>query len=116
MTPVPDILASLQAVGIRVTLRGDKLIATPKAAVTPEIVSLIRAHKPELMQALSGDQHPQETEARRKRALELACHLRRYADRNGFSQADFEEALQVAVAGDLEGWLAYIRGQNETRH
>jgi len=47
---------------------------------------------------------------------ELACQLRLYADRNGFTQADFEEALQVATAGDQEGWLAYIKGQNETRH
>ena len=48
----PDILARLHAVGVNLSRQGSKLIATPKAAVTPEIVDLIRAHKPELLAAL----------------------------------------------------------------
>ncbi len=49
----PDILAQLHAVGVNLSRRGDKLIATPKASVTPEIVDLLRANKSELLAALS---------------------------------------------------------------
>ena len=61
----PDILAHLHAAGVSLSRKGDKLIASPREAVTPEIVDLIRAHKPELLEALRDPV----AEARRQRVL-----------------------------------------------
>ena len=51
----PDILQHLAAAGVKLTRNGGNLIATPKAAVTPDVLYLIRQHKPELLEALSGE-------------------------------------------------------------
>jgi len=67
----PDILVRLHAVGVSLSRRGDKLIATPKAAVTPEILDLIRAHKPELLSALTDPLPDPAAEARRQRVLAM---------------------------------------------
>ena len=67
----PDILAQLHAVGISLSRRGDKLIATPKAAVTPEIVDLIRAHKPALLAVLAGPLPDPKAEARQQQTLKM---------------------------------------------
>ena len=49
----PDILQHLAAAGVKLTRNGGNLIATPRAAVTPNVLHLIRQHKPELLDALS---------------------------------------------------------------
>lgn len=123
MTPA-TIIQQATADGVNLALSG---AGTIKAAGSSDAVNrwlpVIREHKAELLAELQAandagyDALPDpRAEARRQCVQALACQLRLYADRNGFSQADFDEALQVAVAGDLEGWLAYIKGQNETRH
>jgi len=38
-----------------------------------------------------------------------------YAHHHGLTQADFAEALRVAMT-DPEGWVAYIQSQNATKH
>ena len=47
------ILAHLKAAGVRVSRRGDNLLAEPRAAVTEPLLILMRAHKCELLAALS---------------------------------------------------------------
>lgn len=70
-----SILEQLTAQGVNLMRRGTNLVATPKAAVTPEIVGLIRAHKPELLEALSGNELPRNAEVRRQKVLAmLAAH------------------------------------------
>jgi len=108
----PDILARLAAAGIRLTpLPDGRLWAEPRTALNDDLRSLIVEHKAEILAALEPA-----TVAHQHRVQEFALQMRLYADRNGFTQADFEEAMQVALAGDTEGWLAYIKSQNETRH
>jgi hypothetical protein len=47
-----DILAEIRAAGITLSVDGGSLIATPKAAITDELRSLIRTHKADIMAAL----------------------------------------------------------------
>jgi hypothetical protein len=61
----PEILDHLAAVGVRLTRRGDTIIASPKVAVTPDLIDLIRENKPVLMEALAA------AETRRQRAIGL---------------------------------------------
>jgi hypothetical protein len=82
----PDILQHLAAVGVRLTRRGDKIIAAPREAVTPELVNLIRDHKPELLQSLTA-QH-----------AELTALVNRVADHHGFTAEQRQEALEIALA------------------
>jgi tubulysin polyketide synthase-like protein len=49
------ILDTLKAHGVRLTRDGGDLIATPKAALTDELRAMIRANKPELLEALAID-------------------------------------------------------------
>lgn len=113
----PDLLHALQDQGLRLWADGDRLMVAPRGRLTDETRTLIRQHKAELLSVLESGVLPDPSaEAHRQRGIELAGHLRMYADCNGFTQADFEEAMQVAMAGDLEGWIAYLEGQNETRH
>jgi len=102
-----DILSKIHAAGITLhPLPDGRLRAAPRDRLTDELRAMIIENRAEILAALD----------RQHRAQELAVQLRLYADRNGFSQEDFDEALQVAVASDLDGWLAYINGANETRH
>jgi len=48
----PDVLARLQALGLRLTRQGDAIRAAPRSALSDETRGLIRAHKAELLQAL----------------------------------------------------------------
>lgn len=52
----PDLLASLSGLGIRLWREGDRIIASPRAALTDELRGLIRRHKAELLRAVSGPQ------------------------------------------------------------
>lgn len=49
------ILAQLKAAGVRISRRGDNLLAEPKAAVTEPLLVLMRTHKGELLAALSEE-------------------------------------------------------------
>jgi hypothetical protein len=49
-----DILAELRAAGIALSVDGGNLVATPKAALTDELRSLIRDHKAELVAELAA--------------------------------------------------------------
>jgi hypothetical protein len=62
----PDVLARLAAVGVRLRREADRIIATPKDAITDEARALIRAHKAELLDALDALADPA-AEARRQR-------------------------------------------------
>lgn len=64
----PEILERLTKAGIRLSAKGGNIIAKPKAAVTPEVVELIRAHKPELLQCLTADPA---ASARRQKVLAM---------------------------------------------
>jgi hypothetical protein len=83
----PDNLGRLAEAGIRLTPVGDRLL-------TDELRTLIRAHRAEL--------------------IELITLMRAYADHNAFTQADFDEAMTVALR-NVEGWLIYLRTQPECK-
>lgn len=121
MTPAA-IIERAAADGVRLALSH---AGTIKAAGSGEAVNrwlpIIREHKAGLLDELraandSANMLPDpSSEARRQRkAAELARHMRTYADRNGFSEADVTEAMAVAMAGDTDAWCFYL--QNETRH
>jgi len=68
----PEVLERLTAAGVRLTASGGNIIASPKAAVTTDVVNLIREHKPELLAALASDALPgPATEARRQKVLAM---------------------------------------------
>jgi hypothetical protein len=63
----PEILERIAAAGITLSADGGNIIARPIAAVTPEAVTLIRAHKSELLRMLIDPA----AEIRRKRVLAM---------------------------------------------
>lgn len=50
-----QILAAARAAGVNLEASGDRLLASPSAAVTPELRGLIRSHKPALLRLLSDE-------------------------------------------------------------
>lgn len=56
MTP-SAVLETLKAKGVQLSRDGGDLIATPKAALTDELRSLIREHKAELLEAVGKAEH-----------------------------------------------------------
>jgi len=58
--------------------------------------------------------HPRECNTQQR--AELTRLMQAYADHHAFTKADFDEALRVAMVGDVDGWIAYIQAQNETKH
>ena len=84
----PDNLGRLAEAGIRLTPVGNRIRAEPATALTDDLRSLIRAHRTEL--------------------IELFTLMRAYADHHGFSPADYEEAVSVALR-NVTGWLIYLR-------
>ncbi len=48
-----DLLERLRTAGVRVSVEGDALIAEPRTALTDDLRAAIRAHKPELLAALT---------------------------------------------------------------
>lgn len=90
-------------------------LTKPTKAPSVSFVSAPSRHVSEL-EALDTVPDSAPEAHRQDKTAELARHMRDYAKRNGFTQADFDEALRVAMAGDIDGWIAYLCSQNETRH
>ena len=67
----PDLLHALQGQGLRVWAKGDRLLVAPKERITDETRALIRAHKAELLAALSDPLPDAAAEARRQRVLAI---------------------------------------------
>jgi hypothetical protein len=117
----PDILQHLAAAGVRLTRNGGNLIATPKAAVTPDVLHLIRQHKPELLEALSGEPlnvpaaahtlapaDPARPGDAVAPEAELIALVDAVADFHGFNPEQRAEAKQIALA-DPEAALECFR-------
>lgn len=117
----PDILEHLAAAGVKLARNGGNLIATPRTAVTPDVLQLIRQHKPELLEALSGEPPNVPAAARTiapaERArlgdamapeAELIALVDTVADFHGFNPEQRVEARQIAVA-DPEAALECFR-------
>lgn len=93
----PDLIARLSALGLRLAREGDGIRVAPRAALTDEARSLIRAHKAELLQVLAAaDPIPAPaTEASRQREL--------FEFTPPGDPANDDEALQERVAIMMEG-------------
>ena len=50
----PELLARIMAAGVSLSARGGNIVARPRAAVTPEMLELIRAHKHELLASIES--------------------------------------------------------------
>lgn len=75
MTPAQALVANLQARGIELQACGDALRFRPKAAVTPDLASRLKAHKSELLRILADAVEPDlppRPPARRGYVAELA--------------------------------------------
>ena len=109
----PAIIAQLKAAGVRISRCGDNLLAEPKAAVTAPLLTLIRAHKPELLAALPDSPSAGQDEQRTLEPAELA-QLRALvdlvADHHAFTQTQRAEAHQIALADQVAA-LACFRSQ-----
>lgn len=106
---VVDILSRLHEQGFQVTAEGDRLQVRPASRVTDELRSVLRAHKPQLLQALSG------------MAAELDADAREYiAERQAIGEIDGglspDEAARMATAriyqfrltDDPHSWLLVL--------
>lgn len=79
-----EALRAIRAAGLRLRLDGDRIMVSPKGAVTPAISDLIRAHRVELIRSLTP---PKSTTARLREQPQAIIHamLLRYADETGKS-------------------------------
>ena len=50
----PEVLARITAAGVTLAARGGNIVARPRAAVTPEVLKRIKAHKQELLAAIES--------------------------------------------------------------
>lgn len=50
----PEVLVRITAAGVTLAARGGNLVARPRAAVTPEVLELIKAHKQELLAVIES--------------------------------------------------------------
>ena len=50
----PEVLARITAAGVTLAARGGNIVARPRAAVTPEVLKLVKAHKQELLAAIES--------------------------------------------------------------
>ena len=119
----PDILAHLEAAGIRLSRQGDNLLAAPKRAVTDPLLILMRAHKAELLEALPDEEVktlPEvATNASEQRTMlaidlltssELRALVEVVASFHGFTEQQRAEAWQIARADPLAA-LEWFRAQ-----
>jgi len=111
----PAIIAQLKAAGVRISRRGDSLLAEPRAAVTEPLLVLMRIHKGELLAALrdepatpavssvAADHAPLGAD----RPLEpgeldeLVALINQIADHHGFMPTQRAEAHQIAEADQV---------------
>ena len=69
MTPL-ELLADLDAQGVRLTAHGDRLaFDAPSGVVTPDLRGLLKAHKPELLAILAAPVAPERPETHADREL-----------------------------------------------
>jgi hypothetical protein len=54
----PDILLTLEGMGLHISVRDGKLLAQPRSSLTHETRGLIRAHKAELVECLRRTHEP----------------------------------------------------------
>ncbi|MGE5525936.1 MAG: hypothetical protein ACM3SS_19645 [Rhodospirillaceae bacterium] len=92
-----QVLAKIEALGVTVNRYGSSISATPKNAVTPEILALLRQHKPALLVALPD------------RLAELAALINRYADYQSFPEHDRTEALETSLKNPGESLALWRR-------
>ena len=100
----PAIIAHLKAAGVRISRRGDNLLAEPRAAVTAPLLTLIRAHKPELLAALPDAPNAAQDQQRTLESADLADLLRLVdliADHHAFTTTQRAEAHQIAQADQV---------------
>jgi hypothetical protein len=114
----PAILAQIKAAGVRISRRGDNLLAEPRAAVTEPLLILMRAHKGELLAALAD---PPSVVAPDERA-ELRALVNLVADHNShkpFTPEQRAEAMEKAIANpvaSLEGFRLLAERDGLTVH
>jgi len=69
-TTVQEVLSRLSGLGVRLRTESGRLLASPAERVTPDVLHTLRAHKPELLQALATEPLPDpRSETRRQRVL-----------------------------------------------
>jgi hypothetical protein len=64
-----ELMARLTAAGVKLTANGEDLLAEPRAALTDELRTLIRAHKAEILDSLAEVKRGREERHRRVEEL-----------------------------------------------
>lgn len=102
MISAPDVMMRLAAAGIRLKpLPDGRLWAEPRAALTDDLRELIRAHRSELLAALSDPLPDPAAEARRQRVLAMleAYPEARYATLTDLESDPETVILALAIRG-----------------
>ena len=94
-------LNELQSMGLHLSLHGELLRVEPKAAITNEARTLIRAQKEELIQALSSTATVRQQVATEAKAKELTRLVAVAAKVYAFTPTQRDEALQIALADPI---------------
>ena len=95
MNPAAELLADLRKRGLHVSSRGSELLVGPRSALSDELLALIRAHKLELLQAIS------------ELPADLERRIRSMATRWQYTDADLADVLERARR-DPGGWTRVV--------
>jgi hypothetical protein len=100
---VQEVLARLSGLGIQLRAEGGNILASPKEAITPDVLDTLRAHKLELLDVLTKPRVLPE-------ALERG--IRQMAQAWDYSPGGLAWALRKA-GQDPAGWSALVQFDSE---
>jgi hypothetical protein len=96
-----DLVLQLRRVGYTVVADGSYLDISPADNLPPELVEQLRQHKAEILCALHREE-------------ELKHLVRLVSTQNGFSQEDYEEALNKALADPVNALTCFAALAHQT--
>jgi hypothetical protein len=117
----PDLLRSLQALGLTFTADGDRLLVEPRECITDNARSLIRAHKAELLILLGGKENafagPSTADLdRRIRAMAAWWDYSDEETRYALKRAAEDQVSWASLVADDERWRAEHPDRGPTVH
>jgi hypothetical protein len=96
----PDLLLTLRQRGLTLLAYGSNLVVQPKSALTEELRSLIRRHKPALLALIQPRATPEE-EAELRHLVSLVATF------HAFTVKEREEALEIALSDPAQALRCY---------
>jgi hypothetical protein len=110
----PDLLRSLQGLGLTLTADGERLLVGPSECITDNVRSLIREHKAELLILVGGKENAFARAAVGPSTADLERRIRAMAVWWRYSDEETRSALERA-AEDYVRWQSLVEDDERWR-